>query len=348
MESIRVLVVDDEASLREALSTYFRKLGYQVDTAGSGDEALEKLRQNPFDLMLLDVRMPGMSGIDVVPEALHARPELAIVMLSAMNDATSAAICMQRGALDYLTKPIELTDLGQAVDRALKRRDTLLQNREISQWLKEEVAERTKEVEFERRRLERITVATLEAIVNALEAKDRYLTGHSARVAALAATIATELGMSDDEVEKVRTAGRLHDLGKIGVREAVLDKEGPLTPDEYEHIKQHVVIGPDILAPLEHLREVVELIRSHHEHWDGSGYPAGLAGEKIPVGARVLCAAEIYDALTTPRPYQEKLSPEEATQRLRQLAGTILDPSVIGAIEVAVRRRKTLVFLAQS
>src|SRR5581483_507262 len=207
-----------------------------------------------------------------------------------------AAICMQRGALDYLTKPIELTDLGQAVDRALKRRGTMVQNREISQWLKEEVAERTKEVEFERRRLERITVATLEAIVNALEAKDIYLSGHSSRVAALAATIATELGMSDDEVEKVRTAARLHDLGKIGVREAVLDKEGPLTPEEYDHIKQHVVIGADILAPLEHLKEIVELVRGHHEHWDGSGYPAGLAGEQIPMGARVICAAEIYDA----------------------------------------------------
>ena len=343
----RILVVDDEATLRDALTVYLRKRGFEVDVAVSGTEALEKIQPGSADLMLLDVNMPGISGIDVVPEALDRDPDLAIVMLSAMNDATKAALCMQRGAMDYLTKPIELADLTSAVGRVLRRRDTILQNRGITQWLKEEVAERTRELEAERAKLERITIATLEALVNALEAKDPYLSGHSSRVAALAATIANELGLGDDEVEKVRTAGRLHDLGKIGVRESVLDKEGPLTPQEYEHIKRHVEIGSQILAPLSHLGDVVSYVRTHHEHWDGSGYPAGLKGDDIPIGGRVLCAAEIYDALTTQRPYQEKLGPEEAAARMRQLTGTILDSKVVAALEAAVRRRRTLVFLVQ-
>lgn len=339
--------MDDEASFRQALAGYFTERGFAVDTAEGGSQALEKLRPGGTDLMLLDVNMPGMTGIELVPEALDRDPDMAIVMLSGINDATSAAICMQRGAMDYLTKPIELADLGSAVDRALKRRDTQLQNRKLSQWLQQEVGERARELEEARARLERVTVATLEALVNALEAKDHYLAGHSSRVSALAATIASELGLPDDEVETIRVAGRLHDLGKIGVRESVLAKDGPLTPPEYEHIKRHVEIGTQILAPLAHLGTVVQYVGTHHEHWDGSGYPRGIGGEEIPLGGRVLCAAEIYDALTSERPYQEKLTPEQATRRMRQLAGTVLDSRVVKALEAAVRRRKTLVFLEQ-
>ena len=196
-----VLVVDDEDLLRSALVRYLEQRGYSVKAARTGEEALEQLRQGQTSLMLLDIRMPGMSGTDVVVEALDIDPDLAILMLSAMTDATSAAICMQRGA----------------VDRALRRRHTMLESRHISTWLREEVASRSAELERERAKLEQINVATLEALINALEAKDQFQTGHSARVAAFSATIANELGLSDDEIEQTRMAGRLHDLGKIGV-----------------------------------------------------------------------------------------------------------------------------------
>src|SRR5437660_1649878 len=156
--------------------------------------------------MLCDIRMPGTSGVDLVPQALEIEPELAILMLTAVNDATSAALCMQRGAMDYLTKPIELADLGRAVQRALKRREMLLENRHLNQWLKEEVTTRTAELQRERHRLERVSTATLEALVNALEAKDPYLRGHSARVADFSANIATELGLSEEDVDRVRMA----------------------------------------------------------------------------------------------------------------------------------------------
>ncbi|HXF95291.1 MAG TPA: HD domain-containing phosphohydrolase [Gemmatimonadales bacterium] len=342
---VSVLVVDDEEPIRSALKKYLVQQKFEVYTAGSGDEALEQLRRHKIALMLSDIRMPGLSGVDLVPQALEIEPELAILMLTAVNDATSAALCMQRGAMDYLTKPIELADLGRAVQRALRRREMMMENRQLSQWLKEEVTTRTAELHRERMRLERIATATLEALVNALEAKDPYLRGHSARVADLSATIAGQLGLSDEEVEQVRVAGRLHDIGKIGTRESVMNKQGPLTPEEYEHVKQHVIIGSQILSPLHHLGPIISYVRSHHERWDGTGYPDGLSGEAIPIGARIIGAAEVYDALSTSRPYQERLAPEDAVRRMAELSGTALDPRVYEALATVVGRRRTLVFL---
>jgi putative nucleotidyltransferase with HDIG domain len=342
---VSVLVVDDEEPIRNALKKFLVQQQFEVYAAGSGEEALQQLKRHKVALMLCDIRMPGTSGVDLVPLALEIEPDLAILMLTAINDATSAALCMQRGAMDYLTKPIELADLGRAVQRALKRREMLLENRQLNQWLKEEVTTRTAELQRERNKLERISVATLEALINALEAKDPYLRGHSARVADLSATVASQYGLSDEEVEQVRVAGRLHDIGKIGTREAVMEKQGPLTPEEYEHIKQHVIIGYQILTPLSHLGSIIGAVRHHHERWDGTGYPEGLRGEEIPIGARVIGAAEVYDALTSSRPYQEKLTPEQAVERMNQLSGTVLDPKVFGALSQVVARRGTLIYL---
>ena len=342
---IAVLVVDDEEPIRTALKKYLAQQKFEVYAAGSGEEALEQLRRHKISLMLSDIRMPGLSGVDLVPKAIEIEADLAILMLTAVNDATSAALCMQRGAMDYLTKPIELADLGRAVQRALRRREMQLESRHLNQWLKEEVTTRTAELHRERLRLERISTATLEALVNALEAKDPYLRGHSARVADLSATIAHEMGLPDEEVDQIRVAGRLHDIGKIGTREAVMNKQGTLTTEEYEHVKQHVIIGSQILAPLHHLGAIINFVRSHHERWDGTGYPDGVAGEAIPIGARIIGAAEVYDALSTSRPYQEKLGPEDAVRRIAELSGTVLDPKVYEAMSSVVARRRTLVFL---
>jgi putative nucleotidyltransferase with HDIG domain len=342
---VTVLVVDDEEPIRNALRKYLKQQQFEVYAASSAEEALQQLRLHKVALMLSDIRMPGTSGVDLVPAAIEIEPDLAILMLTAVNDATSAALCMQRGAMDYLTKPIELADLGRAVQRALKRREMLLENRHLNQWLKEEVTTRTAELQRERHRMERVSTATLEVLVNALEAKDPYLRGHSARVADLSANIATEMGLSEEEVDHVRMAGRLHDLGKIGTRDAVVNKEGPLTPDEFEHVKQHVIIGAQILSPLTHLGHIVAMVKSHHERFDGSGYPDGLRGEEVPLGGRVIAAAEIYDALTTARPYQEKGTPEQAVERMADLSGTVLDPRVYDALVRIVGRRQTLVFL---
>ena len=343
--SVAVLVVDDEEPIRNALKRFLTGQQFVVHTAGSGAEALVALRQHDIALMLSDIRMPGTSGIDLVPQALEIAPDLAIVMLTAVNDATTAALCMQRGAMDYLTKPLELADLGRAVQRALRRRDMQIEGRQLDVQLKEEFAARAAEWERERARTHQVTVATLEALVNAMEARDPYLRGHSARVADLAATIAAHLGLSDDEVEQVRLAGRLHDIGKIGTREAVMNKQGPLSPEEYEHVKQHVIIGSQILSPLTHLGSVLGGVRSHHERWDGAGYPDGLRGEEIPIIARIIGAAEVYDALSTSRPYQDKMPTDKALRRMGELVETVLDPRVFSALTEVVTRRRSLVFL---
>lgn len=342
---VQILVVDDEEPIRNALKKFLSQQQFEVYAAGTGEDALQQLRRHRIALMLCDIRMPGTSGVDLVPQAIEIEPELAILMLTAVNDATSAALCMQRGAMDYLTKPIELADLGRAVQRALKRREMLGENRQLNQWLKEEVSTRTAELQRERGKLERLSIATLEALVNALEAKDPYMRGHSARVADLSATIAHQLGLADEDLEHVRVAGRLHDIGKIGTRESVLNKQGALTPDEFEHVKQHVVIGSQILAPLSHLGDIIPAVRHHHERWDGTGYPDGLRGEEIPIGARIIGAAEVFDALSTSRAYQEKMSPENAVERIADLSGTVLDPQVVEAVSAVVAKRHTLVFL---
>lgn len=333
-----VLIVDDEEPIRTALQRFLKGLALPTFTAASGAEALQLLRGNPVALMLADIRMPGMSGIDLVPQALALDPDLAVVMLSAVNDATTAALCMQRGAMDYLTKPLDLDDLARAVQGALRRREERRATRELDQRAKESLAR-------ERARASRLTVATLEALVNIMESRDPYLRGHSARVADLAATIAAHLGLADDVVEAARLAGRLHDIGKIGTREAVLNKHGPLSPEENEHIKQHVLIGSQLLAPIDELRPILGGVRNHHERWDGSGYPDGLKGEEIPLLARIIGAVEIYDALCTSRPYQEKMSPYEAVQRMGEFAGSALDPRVYASLAEVVRRRRSLVFL---
>ncbi|HET8650862.1 MAG TPA: HD domain-containing phosphohydrolase [Gemmatimonadales bacterium] len=345
---VTILVVDDEELIRTALRKYLVKQGYEVLTADTGEAALAQLQRHKVTAMLLDVRMPGTSGIDLVPQILELEPDVAIVMLTAVNDATSAALCMQRGALDYLTKPIDLERLTRAIQRAVQQRHSRLEDQQISRWLKEEVALRTAALDLERRNLQRVTVATLEALINALEAKDPYLRGHSARIADLSAMVAAQLGRTDEEIEVVRMAGRLHDIGKIGIREDVLGKQGPLTDDEYQHVQQHVVIGSQILSPLVHLAEIIGFVRSHHERYDGTGYPDALKGDEIPWGARIIGAAEIYDALTTSRPYQEKMPPEVAIERMHDLIGTVLDPQVHAALAAVVARRQTLVFLDEA
>ena len=342
---VTLLVVDDEDAIRNSLRKFLTHQGYEVALAASGEEAMGVLDRQPVTGVLLDVNLPGTSGIDLVPQLLEREPSAAILMLTAVNDATSAALCMRRGALDYLIKPIDLVHLSRAISRALERRHAQLEGQQLSRRLQEESSRRALERATERADQERISIATLDALVNALEAKDPYLRGHSARVADLSASIAAHLHRSDEEVEVIRAAGRLHDIGKIGIREEVLNKQGPLTDEEYDHVKRHVLVGCQILAPLMHLQEVIGLVRSHHERWDGFGYPDRLAGEAIPLGARVIAAAEIFDALTTARPYQEPMTAEEAVERMRELVGTALDPSVYEGLEAVVSRRQALVFL---
>jgi putative two-component system response regulator len=334
----RILVVDDETTIRLALSRFLRTRGFEVDVADSGLAALEALGRQRFALMLCDLRMPGMTGLEVVPLALREDEDLGIIMLTAVNDATSATEALSNGAFDYLTKPVELPDLQASVERALLRRMRTMERRAVDRLIREEVAIRTLQLEREKGALRALTVCVAETLINAMEAKDLYLRGHSVRVAELGAAIAAELGEGDDTVELVHTAGRLHDVGKIGIREAVLNKNGPLTSDEFAHVKGHVQIGLEILQPLQHLGEALHFIRDHHEHWDGGGYPHGRAGSDITIGGRVLTAADAFDALTSKRAYRDPMTAATTLDYLATQAGRLLEPRVYGALRVVVER----------
>jgi putative two-component system response regulator len=335
----RILIVDDEETIRLALRKFLRSRGYEVDIAGSGDQALESLDAGSFSLMLCDVRMPGMTGVQVVPQARAKDQDLAIIMLTAVNDAATATEVLSAGATDYLMKPVELADLQQAVDRALQKRAELIEQRRVDTLIREEVALRTAELEREKEALRLMSVSIAETLINAMEAKDVYLRGHSQRVAELAGQLAEEMGLDETISEDLRVAGRLHDVGKIGIRESVLNKPGCLTAEEFEHVKRHVQIGLDILAPLSHLRTPLEYVQHHHEHWDGAGYPQQLSGEQIPLGARILCAADTFDALTSKRAYREPMEPLAALAHLKVDVGKQFDPCVYEALVRVVTRR---------
>jgi putative two-component system response regulator len=335
----RILIVDDEETIRLALRKFLRSRGYEVEIAGSGDQAMEILERESFSLMLCDVRMPGMTGVQVVPLAREKDRDLAIIMLTAVNDAATATEVLASGASDYLMKPVELADLQQAVDRALAKRDELIDLRRVDMLIREEVALRTAELEMEKESLRLMSVSIAETLINAMEAKDVYLRGHSQRVAELAGQLAEALGLEEATCEDLRVAGRLHDVGKIGIREAILNKPDRLTSEEFEHVKRHVQIGLDILAPLFHIKKPLQYVEYHHERWDGAGYPQGLAGEAIPMGARILCAADTFDALTSKRAYREPLEPLAALEHLRVDSGKQFDPCVYDALVSVITKR---------
>lgn len=342
----RLLVVDDEEPIRSALARFLRARGFDVTTADSGSAALEALGQESFVGLLLDVRMPEMSGLELVPQALKADPDLAIVMLTGVNDAPTATEALALGAMDYLMKPVELGNLATALERALHKRAMAIEQRKVERLIREEVAAQTEELRAEREMLNSMVLYTVTALVRARETKDIFLRGHSDRVADLAASIATTLGLSDDEVEAIRLAGRVMDVGNIGLKESVMNKPGALTPEEFDHVKTHVEIGLSILSPIKPLAHVLTAVAHHHEHFDGNGYPGRLSGEGISLGGRILAAADAYDALVSPRAWRAGMAPPEAVTLLAEHSGTRLDPKVFEALKANVHRRKTLEWLA--
>lgn len=342
-----LLIVDDEEPIRRALGKFLTSRGYTVEVADNGVSALDLLTRNRFVLMVADIRMPVMSGQVLVEKAIEVDPDLAVVMMSGVNDAETATDLLTKGVSDYLVKPIELPALLNAVERAIEKRNLRIEQRKMERLIRDTVVTRTVELEKEKLMLRDLTIKMAETLINAMEAKDQYLRGHSARVADLAASIAHQLGGDEEMVEKVRLAGRLHDVGIIGIRESVLNKPGPLTSEEFAHVKDHVRIGMEILAPLSHLGDVLDFIRDHHEHVDGTGYPRALNGSEISFGGRILAVADAYDALTSRRAFREPQSSAEALATMSQEVGRRFDRQAYEALCRLKQHRKSLVFLEE-
>ena len=341
----RLLIVEDEATIRDILGRFLRRQGYQVETADSGEAALPLLERQRFAAMFCDIHMPGMNGLDLVPKALALDPALAVIMVTALNDAHTAKELISSGAMDYIVKPFEFPAVTEALERALHKRTLNVEQRRFERLIREEVAARTADFEHEQAVNRELVVGVAETLINAMEAKHVYLRGHSDRVATLAASIAEALVLDSETVEHVRLAGRLHDVGMIGIREAVLHKPGPLTVEEYAHVKEHVRIGMEILAPLRHLGPVLDYVRDHHDHVDGSGYPRGLVSDEISIGGRILAAADAFDALTSRRAYREPLTPDATIRHLSGAVGGMLDRQVFEAMKKVVDEGRALVFI---
>ena len=324
------LIVDDEPRLRQVLMHLMRSDGFTCVEAGNGEEALALLEKHPITLMMSDLRMPKVDGLELLRQTRGRWPDVAVVMITAVADVEVAVSCLAIGAMDYLTKPFHLEEVRARVAQALENRRLVIENRGYQESLQEKVA-------VQARRLEELFLASIQSLAEALEVKDPYTRGHSVRVSHYSAAIARELGVDDEMLRQVELGGHVHDIGKIGVREEVLNKPGKLTDAEYEHIMTHPVVGWRILAPL--LRETpvaLNIVRSHHERFDGRGAPDGLVGTAIPLEARIAAAADSFDAMTSDRPYRpDGMSIDDAVQEIVRCSGTQFDPAVVRAVQRA-------------
>ena len=322
----RCLVVDDDAAVRHALARAIEGHGLATMQAASGAEALAILhRDGEIPVCISDVHMAEMDGVTFLREALQLFPDMAIIMLTGVADVTTAVECLKLGALDYISKPVVMDEVRARVDKALEKRQLVLQNRFYQKNLETRVRE------LDRRNKESL-INGVQTLVHALEAKDAYTSGHSSRVSRYAVKTAIQLGYVGDLLEHIRLGAELHDIGKIGTREAILNKPGPLTPQEFEHIKEHTLLGEKILAPfLSESAMALRIVRSHHERMDGAGFPDSLHGELIPREARIVSVVDAFDAMTTSRAYRPSRSPYDAVAELRRCTGTHFDPEVVDA-----------------
>jgi len=340
-----VLIAGAEPRTRGELARHLGRVGYTVLQVASGVEALDRVQARGIAALILDHNVSGDVPVALISQALERDSNLAVIVISAHTDAATASQCMRQGAFDYLTTPVEPPVMERALERALLWRARLMTDRETQKLLRAEVAERAEQIRRERAKLQILAESSLQTLVSVMEAKDPFFSGHSTRVGQMAASIAAKMGRSDQEVEQVRLAGRLHDLGMIAIGASLVCRAGPLTAEEFADVQRHPVIGAQLLAPYPDLAAIARFIRGHHERWDGGGYPDGLSGQAVPWGARVLAAAEIYDALTSNRAHREKISLDEALERMHALVGASLDPAVFEALAEVILRRQALEFV---
>ncbi len=335
-----VLIVDDEAGIRHLLRRKLEREGYHCEEADGHERAMSILATDTIALAVLDVRMPGKSGTELLPEIKNAYPDTAVIMATAVTDVGVAVQCLKQGADDYICKPFNMEEVSLGVGRALEKRRLQLTVREYQQHLEEKVEEQTEEIR-------RLFLGAIEALVCALEAKDHYTAGHSRRVTDIALSLGEELKLSTEELEDLRWASLLHDVGKIAVDPAIQNKSDRLTQEEYEHVMIHAHVGAGIVQPVVNDR-VVEMIDHHHDYYDGNGLNQVTTESGIPLGARVLTLADAFDAMTSDRPYRPAMSVEEALDEIRSCVGTQFDPTVAEALFSVMSRKSRPSRLAES
>jgi putative nucleotidyltransferase with HDIG domain len=329
VESEKILVVDDEEAIREVVSTLLEAQGYICTICSNGRMALDAFRKDTFDLVLSDIVMPEMDGLKLLAELRNGDPDVPVIMVTAMHDISIALEAIRAGAYDYILKPFEKDQLHLSVRRALEHRRLVMENRTYQSDLEHLVAERTQQLSIALHDLEQSYDYTLEALGGALDAKDAETEGHCQRVTAFTITIARSMGVDKGLLRHIARGAFLHDIGKMGVPDSILRKPGPLTAEERLVMRKHCEIGYAVLERIPFLKDAAEIVLSHQECYDGSGYPRGLKGEEIPLGARIFAIADTLDAMISDRPYRKAQSIGAARAEIKRYAGTQFDPRVV-------------------
>lgn len=324
----RVLVVDDEEAIREVVSTLLEAQGYRCTPCSNGKIALDAFGKDSFDLVLSDIVMPEMDGLKLLAQLRSLDPDVPVIMVTAMHDISIALEAIRAGAYDYILKPFEKDQLHLSVRRALEHRRLVLENRTYQTELENLVSERTQQLSVALQDLEQSYDYTLEALGGALDAKDAETEGHCQRVTAFTITMAKAMGVDKGQLRHIARGAFLHDIGKMGIPDHILRKPGPLTSEEREIMRRHCEIGYAVLERIPFLKEAAEIVLSHQECYDGSGYPRGLKGEQIPLGARIFAIADTLDAMISDRPYRKAMPISAVREEVRKYSGRQFDPRV--------------------
>jgi putative two-component system response regulator len=313
----KILIVDDEKGIRKSLKIYLESIGFKADEAENGDIALELLERNDYFLCLTDISMPGTGGLELLAHIKGLGREIEVVMITGHKEIDYAIEAIKQGAFDYFKKPYLLEDLRMTVMRVIEKQTLQRKSLELERLKERQKIETKNLAEF------------MIALAGIIDAKSHYTRKHSDRVSRYSRTIAELLELSQSEIQRISLGAKLHDIGKIGTPEFILDKAGTLTDDEYEIIKQHPVKGAEMIQPISSLKDLTDIIHYHHESLDGSGYPDGLQGGEIPIAARIVKIADYWDAITSFRPYRDPMSFETATAVLREERGKRVDPELV-------------------
>ncbi len=317
-----VTIVDDEPGVLDMLVRAAQSWNYECQSADSAEAALELLDQRPTPIVVTDLNMPGQGGIWLVREIQRRWPETAIIVITAGHDCDSAVECLNAGAQRYFLKPIKLDEFRHILKATLRTYQLQREHDRYHQHLEQTVRRQT-------RKIRRTFLSAIDSLVLTVEARDHYTSGHSLRVRQYCLRLAKALGLERRLRKQLSLAAKLHDIGKVGVPDVILNKPGLLTEQEFNAVRQHPVIGERILAPIIHIPDILSAIRSHHERLDGQGYPDGLVGEAIPLLARLLTVADCFDALTTARAYRPAMPLPQAVEVLHEGAGKQFEPDFV-------------------
>ncbi len=317
----KILIVDDEVANLRLLNRVLGK-DYEIIEATGGQEGLQVLKDNEVSLIITDQRMPSMTGVQLLEQSLPVRPDAIKILLTGYTDVQALIDAINAGHVyKYIPKPWDADELKLTVKRALESYELKLQN----DWL-------IKELKSAMTELEQLSMGTIRALADALDAKCDYTAGHSLRVSRISVLIGKALGLQEEDLRDLELGGILHDIGKIGVPESILWKPSSLTPEERDIMREHPLKSAQIIGELRGLRRARDYVKHHHEFFDGTGYPDGLAGDTIPLGARIILVSDAYDAMTTDRPYREAIGHQKAINELKNKAGSQFDPKVVDAL----------------